>query len=215
MYKRQVQGQRPLQALAQAQGNLRGTPCAPVSSIHMSFRPEICLDTNTARTRSASPRPPPPPVRLTCPRGRHLDTDTASTRSSSDSTPGMLNVPQEWHSDSDTASTRSVSAATLSLTTTARCGPGQGHTHGRHRVPTRSARDECGDAFVSSLSSIVRSKRREVPHQRWWRRGMAARAWSGYFRRVVVQQPVHQLFNQLAERRVLASVVNLIANRNE
>ena len=37
----------------------------------------------------------------------------------------------------------------------------------------------------------------------------------GDFRRVVVQQPVHQLNNQLAERRVLASVVDLIANRDE
>ena len=37
----------------------------------------------------------------------------------------------------------------------------------------------------------------------------------GAFRRVVAQQPVNQLVNQLSERRILASVVELIENRNE
>ena len=67
----------------------------------------------------------------------------------------------------------------------------------------------------SSLSSIMRSKRRAVPHQEVVKARDSSSRVVGDFRRVVVQQPVHHLVNQLAERRILASVVELIANRNE
>ena len=77
-------------------------------------------------------------------------------------------------------------------------------------MPTRSALDECGDAVVLVAGILVAVVDREIeasngaaPEVVKARDG-STRVVSD-FRRVVVQQPVHQLVNQLAERRILAS----------
>ena len=118
--------------------------------------------------------------------------------------------------DTNSASSRSVSSASLPLTSTAWCGPGPGPAHGRHRVPTRSALDECGDAVVLVAGILVAVVDREIeassgaaPEMVKARDGSTRAV--GDFRRVVVQQEVHQLrsspLSQISTRTAMSSAI--------
>ena len=123
------------------------------------------------------------------------------------------------HLDSDTARTRSASASTstptppapaqsypapLPLTSTAWCGLVQGPALGSNRVPTRSAADECGEGVILVAVILVAVLNREIEASSGAAPEVVKTRDSGSrvvgdFRRV----GVHQLVNQLDERKIL------------
>ena len=113
---------------------------------------------------------------------------------------------------------------TSSSSSSAWCGPAPVPALGHQRVPNRGAVDECSDAVILSdvflvAAILVAVVDREIeassgaaPEVVVARDGCPRIV--GDFRRVSVQQPVHQLVNQVDERRVLVSVKKLITNSN-
>ena len=110
--------------------------------------------------------------------------------------------------DTDTASSRSVSFGPLPFTSSAWCGFGPGPVPGHLRTVRKGAAGECSDAVipVAVVDREIEASCGATPEVVEARDG-TLRVISG-FRRVVFQQAVHQLDNRLAERRILASVVD-------
>ena len=132
----------------------------------------------------------------------HSDADNSSSSSVSVSPPVMFYVLQRWHSDADTTSSRSSSAW---------CGPAPVPALGHQSVANRGAVDECSDADVFLVADfLVAVVDREIEASSAAPKVVEARdgcpSIVGDFRRVSVQQPVHQLVDQVDERRVLVSV---------
>ena len=165
------------------------------------------------------------------PQGWHSDSDTVSTGSVSARPPGMFYVPQGWHSDADSSSSSSVSASppvvfyvpqggtTSSTSSSAWCGPAPVPAIGHQRVPNRGAVDECSDAVILADVFLVAVVDREIEASSGAAPEVEVRDGCPRivcnFRRVSVQQLVHQLVNQVDGRRVLTSVKKLITNSIE
>ena len=114
---------------------------------------------------------------------------------------------------------------TSSSSPSAWCGPAPVSALGHQRVPNRGAVDECSgaviladvflvaDILVAVVDREIEASSGAAPEVVEVRDGCPRIV--GDFRRVSVQQPVHQLVNQVDERRVLVSVKKRITNSNE